>query len=136
MSFQQDTDSNDKNQGETLYQFSLSEARVHQLQNMIGQSDIEIAALYKLERKQAQEIHVLRTEQQAAREAHPSIGGGLASAQPLQQQQAHEALPSKSGGPASKQLLPQRPVTREYLRTGPAQVFHPPTRIGEEQPMF
>ena len=83
-----------------MYQFSWSEARVHQLQDVVGQRNIELAALYKLERKNAQEIHVLNTAQ-AAHDTAPYLGGGPASMQPLQQQ-AREVKPPIGGALPSR----------------------------------
>ena len=107
-----------------MYPYSLSEARVHELQDMLGRRDIEFAALYQAERRNAQEIIVLKAEL-AARDAAPLISGGPASMQPVLQQ-TREVKPPIGGGLA---LAP--PLPKSTVKPGLAQAFQPSQRIGE-----
>ena len=52
---------------------------------MLGRRDIEFAALYQAERRNAQAINVLKAVL-AARDAAPLVSGGPASMQPVLQQ--------------------------------------------------
>ena len=128
---QQGVGSHDHEQGDVMYQFSLSEARVHQLQDVIGRRDIDFAALYQAERRNAQELTILRAVL-ATRDAVLPLSGGSASTLPVLQQTREVKPPFViSGGFASAPPLP-----KFTAKSGLAQTFQPSLRIEEEQPMF
>ena len=94
---QQGVGSHEHEHGDVMYQFSLSEARVHQLQDVIGRRDIVFAALYQAERKNAQELTTLRAVL-ATREAVLPLSGGSASTLPVMQQSLEVKPPFVIGG--------------------------------------